>query len=95
MAFDHAVEQAKLVLGRGNEHEAEKDQLFKLLKYEEHKSRMQQSQFGARQNNHQCTHIFKSNETPAGSIECLSDHVLIKNLPPYDSKEAKYRPKER
>ena len=46
-------------------------------------------------NNHQCTYLFKSNETPAGSIECLSDHVLIKNLPPYDSKEAKYRPKER
>ena len=40
MAFDHAVEQAKLVLGRGNEHEAEKEKMFKLLKYEDHPSRL-------------------------------------------------------
>ena len=28
-------------------------------------------------------------------MKCLSDHVMIKNLPPYDSQEAKYRPRER
>lgn len=38
MAFDHAVGQAKLVLGRGKEHEAEKEKLFKLLLHENHPS---------------------------------------------------------
>lgn len=39
MAFDHAVEQAKVVLGRDKEHEAEKDRLFKLLLFEDHPCR--------------------------------------------------------
>ena len=39
MAFSSAVGQAKLVLGKGNEHEAEEEKLFKLLLYEKHPSR--------------------------------------------------------
>ena len=38
MAFNNAVGQAKLVMGRGNEHEAEKETLFKLLLHEKHSS---------------------------------------------------------
>ena len=30
-----------------------------------------------------------------GPLQCLSNHVLIKNLPPYVAQEAKYRPIER
>ena len=36
MAFNNAVEQSKLVLGHENEHEAEKEKLFKLLLFEKH-----------------------------------------------------------
>ena len=95
MAFDHAVEQAKLVLGRGNEHEAEKDKLFKLLKYEEHASRM--TAFSRQRNKtpHVCRYVNKNGSIPSGPMQCLSNHVFIKNLPPYLAMEAKYRPKER
>jgi len=39
LAFRSALAQAKLVLGRGNEHEAEEEKLFKLLVHEKHPNR--------------------------------------------------------
>ena len=36
-AFNHAVEQAKVVLGRDKEHEAEKDSMFMLLRSDDSK----------------------------------------------------------
>lgn len=40
LAFRNALAQVKLVLGRGNEHEAEEDKMFKLLLHEKHPKRI-------------------------------------------------------
>lgn len=89
MAFNNAVEQSKLVLGHENEHEAEKEKLFKLLLFEKHPVRKFENTI------HKCRYVVKDGTPPKGSSICLSDHVMMKNLPAYDSKEAKYRPRER
>lgn len=69
------------------EHEAEKETLFKLLKHEDRAL--------LAVGKHQCQVLVDKDHPPQGLPECLSDHVLIKVLPPYDEKVAKYRPKER
>ena len=81
------------MLGKGNEHEAEKEKLFKLLKYEEHPSRY--PTISRQRDDHVCRHINKKGMIPSGPIQCLSNHVMCKNLPPYVAMEAKYRPTER
>ena len=58
-AFEHAVEEAKLVLGRGNEHEAEKEKVFKLLLFEGHPSRPSRGK-------HQCCFVVKPGSPPEG-----------------------------
>ena len=68
-AFDNAVEQAKLVLGKGNEHEAEKEKLFKLLKYEEHPSRMTIAASNrAKESLHTCRYIYKKGMIANGPL---------------------------
>ena len=42
-----------------------------------------------------CRQINKKGMIPSGQLQCLSNHVMVKNLPPYVAMEAKYRPTER
>ena len=44
MAFRNALAQAKLVVGRGNEHETEEDKMFKLLLHERHSNQLNMTQ---------------------------------------------------
>ena len=83
-AFNHAVEQAKVVLGRDKEHEAEKDSMFILKLAGSRES-------NASKRNHKCKRIVDPGKTPEGPLKCLSDHVFFKKLPHYDEKIAKYR----
>ena len=102
-AFNSAVDQTKVVLGRDLEHESEKNKLFMLLKHDEydknneHAKHDQHPSRKQRHSSHECCSVFDDdcpvdeNAEEGGGYVCLSDHILLKFLPDLEARDPEYR----